>query len=856
MKKLLVKTLLLMMSTSLGAQMMRDDIGLSDPFVLADPVSKAYYMTGTAGDVFKSTDLEVWTKLPWVINTTGIDWIGANHTVPSPGLIWAPELYYKDGAYYDVVTFTNPNSKTEGTNFVRRSIHILKSNKPQGPFSKITGGDDIYLPASKMALDGSIWEEDGRLYLVYCYEWMQAGDGAIEYIELKSDLTGTIGTEITICRASNGRAWNTDAVTDGPFLFRTQTGRLGMIWTSWRSGVYVQGVSYSDNGKLNGNWTHSTTPVTPDNHGHGMLFRTFDGQLLMSIHSNRNIDLNKQQFERHPALFIVDDSGDELQVVMQYRHKYSLTSPSEVVVLNPNFDYSTSKWTCTTDAVNKGIASNQNGAITGKFYESWDSRSFIGEISQQLKVPNGIYRFTAAAFRSALISGASDDNSAVRLFANENECDITSATPNNYAVTVHVTNGTLRFGIRSTKTKYMWMGIDNVRIKYYGTEPVTEEQIKNVENGGDAIYLMNSLTQKYLNSGLSWGTQAVLNLHPLDLYFVELINGKHLIDTRIGNDGGNHYAGTNGYMDSQMAPFYIDMKDSVTCTLSTNGTHYWGAITGSDVIQTNLTSSASKAAQWVIKKRSDLLADFSQATFQAPVDATFLVKGANFGRNDTRIGANWSGTYQLGGLVTNQCAQAPSNAYNISQTITGIPNGVYELRAQGFYRHGTATVSADYRSRSTEQLLSYLYANNETTPIKSIFDHANNSAIPIQTSDNTTLGNIPATLEAASSAFTAGLYTNKLLVEVTDGILKLGIKKNTGDIPVGNWTVFDNFELYYLDSETLSGIENISTSQPVIRKGIYDLNGRKVSDSETNPHSLKRGIYIVNGQKKMLSGDN
>ena len=39
-------------------------------------------------------------------------------------------------------------------------------------------------------------------------------------------------------------------VTDGPYLFRTGTGRLGMIWTSWIYNVYTQGVAYSESGTL------------------------------------------------------------------------------------------------------------------------------------------------------------------------------------------------------------------------------------------------------------------------------------------------------------------------------------------------------------------------------------------------------------------------------------------------------------------------------------------------------------------------------------------------------------------------------------------------------------------------------
>lgn len=829
-----------------NAQTLRSDISLSDPAIMADPVSKYYYMTGTAGDIFKSKDLETWTTLPWAINTNGIEWIGKSHTAPSPGQIWAPELYYKNEAYYDVVTFTNPNAKTEGTNHSRRSIHILKSDKPEGPYKQIEGGDALYLPATKMAIDGSIWEEDGKLYLIYCYEWVQAGDGAIEYIELKPDLTGTVGESRHICRASDGRAWNTDAVTDGCFMFRTQTGRLGMIWTGWRSGVYVQGVSYSDNGKLSGKWSHSKCPITPDNHGHGMLFRTFDGQLLMSIHSNRNIDLAAQHFERHPELFVVDDSGDELRVVMQYKKEYSLTSPANVMVLNAGFDYSTTAWTNSTDAMNRKIASNQSGAITGNFYESWDAESFTGEIYQELKVPNGTYRFTAATFRNGLIGGAKDDDTAVQLFANQNTCNITTTSPAEYSVTVFVTDGKLRIGLRSNKKNYKWMGIDNVRVKYYGTEALKPEIIDDYENGGDAVYFRNSMTGTYLSGGKSWGTQAILSPHPFDFYLVELPNGRIAIDSKLRNGGGNHYAGSNGYLDSGLTEFRLIQRDSVNWAIYCNS-KYWGANNGSDIVNTNMTSSLSSAARWHMLKKSDLLADFTNATAENPADATFLIKGQNFGRNDTRIAANWYGAYETGGDATNQCLQPTEAKFDIYQTLTGIPNGIYELHAQGFFRYSSATVASTYRENGNERLQAMLYANDVSAPLMSIFEHANHTSIPSSESATTKSGTIPSTMNAASAMFSAGLYRNKLLVEVTDGTLRIGVNKTTTS-PTSSWTVFDNFELYYLGTEMPSAIESINTEKTHnATEGIYDLTGRKLSGM---PRS--KGIYIINGQKHLI----
>ena len=62
---------------------------------------------------------------------------------------------------------------------------------------------------------------------------------------------------------------------------------------------------------LDGPWIQEEKPITPPNFGHSMLFRTFDGQLLMSVHSHRN---ENGRFIRYPKLFKVDDSGDKIVV--------------------------------------------------------------------------------------------------------------------------------------------------------------------------------------------------------------------------------------------------------------------------------------------------------------------------------------------------------------------------------------------------------------------------------------------------------------------------------------------------------------------------------------------------------------
>lgn len=297
-----------------------DSIVLSDPCILPDHATMTYYMTGTGGKLWKSKDLRYWDGPYTVAETDPASWMG-----PKP-MIWAAELHQYKGKYYYFATFTNPDVKIgtfRGNEIERRACHVLVSDKAEGPYRPME--DKTYLPAEKPTLDGTLWvDTDGKPYMVYCYEWLQTWDGTIEKIELKPDLSGSTGEGQLLFRASDS-PWSREVidgdtvaskVTDGPYLFRTQTGRLGMIWTSWIYDVYTQGVAYSESGTLDGPWVQEKQPITPPNFGHGMLFRTFDGQLLMSVHSHKDIN---SHFHRVPHLFKVDDSGDKIVVEEEYR---------------------------------------------------------------------------------------------------------------------------------------------------------------------------------------------------------------------------------------------------------------------------------------------------------------------------------------------------------------------------------------------------------------------------------------------------------------------------------------------------------------------------------------------------------
>lgn len=296
----------------------RDSIFMSDPAILADESTGMYYMTGTGGMLWKSIDLEYWTGPYVVAEPDTASWMGERPQ------IWAAELHKYCDKYYYFATFTNNSTiihkNSEGVDVPRRASHILVSENPEGPYRPISDKD--YLPDNRPTLDGTFWvEPNGDPYMVFCGEWLYDNNGTMEAVRLLPDLSGSKGDPILLFKASDS-PWSRDdnqegiirpnRVTDGPWLFKTGSGRLGMIWTSWVNTDYTMGVAYSESGKIEGPWIHDPEPVMPPNFGHGMIFKDFNGRTLLSLHSHENTN---GRYVRRPTLWEIDLSGDKLRVI-------------------------------------------------------------------------------------------------------------------------------------------------------------------------------------------------------------------------------------------------------------------------------------------------------------------------------------------------------------------------------------------------------------------------------------------------------------------------------------------------------------------------------------------------------------
>lgn len=169
------------------------------------------------------------------------------------------------------------------------------------------------------------------------------------------------------------------------------------------------------------------------------------------------------------------------------------------LVKNQNFDFTKSDWTCTTGAQNQALASNKSGAITGRFLENWNPGAFTGKIYQRIEnVPNGTYELSMAAFASTINEG--QNNAAV--YANGKKTYLTSTDPILYSVKVFVEDNTLEIGLEQYEAVANWVGVDNISLKYFGAEDVSE-----VLNTGEvtADYIVNPSFETGTGAGWTYG---------------------------------------------------------------------------------------------------------------------------------------------------------------------------------------------------------------------------------------------------------------------------------------------------------------------------------------------------------------
>lgn len=282
--------------------MKRSDINIRDPFILLS--DGKYYMYGTRGheawtersngfDVYVSEDLENWSDPIEVFSPDENFWAHKN--------FWAPEVHFYKGKYYMFASFIS-DTRLRGT-------QILVADNPQGPF--VPHSDSPVTPEEWQCLDGTLLIDNGKPYIVFCHEWVQVKDGEMWALQLSDDLKSPVGEPIYLFKASTPVWANKERetfITDGPFMYKTESGKLLMIWSSFCNNEYCQAIAYSSNGHIDGEWQHQEKLLFEKDGGHGMIFKTKENELKLVLHSP-----NENSKER-PVFFNIKEENDTLVI--------------------------------------------------------------------------------------------------------------------------------------------------------------------------------------------------------------------------------------------------------------------------------------------------------------------------------------------------------------------------------------------------------------------------------------------------------------------------------------------------------------------------------------------------------------
>ncbi len=285
-----------------------EDIFIRDPCILV--YGNKYFMYGTGAATkagygcYVSEDLENWAG---PVNVFEAD---TAENFDGIGDYWAPECYYYEGSFYIFATY-----KSGATN--HRGVSIMRSESPLGPFTEITDGH--ITPHEWDAIDGTLYiDKNNEPWMIFVHEWtsMPDGVGDMSYAKLSEDLTQFTSEPVRMFKADEP-FWTFNNVTDGPCPYRTKDGSLIMLWSNTiPTSGYAVGIARSENGEIDGKWKHDLTPLYTEGKyhsldgGHGMIFETLDGRLMLSIHSPNSSD----KVMTHAIFLELEDTGSTVRI--------------------------------------------------------------------------------------------------------------------------------------------------------------------------------------------------------------------------------------------------------------------------------------------------------------------------------------------------------------------------------------------------------------------------------------------------------------------------------------------------------------------------------------------------------------
>ncbi len=281
-----------------------DTMDIKNPFVVYDRRSDSYYMVGDGGYMWTSDDMKLWNGPYNVVCVDNDSWPGNVDTVV------APEIAEYKGKYYYTASFVGDTI----------SCIALVADSITGPYRVI---DTEYYPLDldDVAYTPTICTDEQNLgYMIYANNTAKNNEPTLEIIRFGKDFSYRLGEPYAMLKASTVEWQGTarPSKLESPFLFVTETGLGGLLFTANMGDESVVGVAYTAMTMghwLNGPWVVETEPLMRGNVGGASLFTDYDGTLVMTVHKDTVINGVKKFV---PQFVKMDSQFDKLKKIGYY----------------------------------------------------------------------------------------------------------------------------------------------------------------------------------------------------------------------------------------------------------------------------------------------------------------------------------------------------------------------------------------------------------------------------------------------------------------------------------------------------------------------------------------------------------
>ncbi|MCR4921624.1 MAG: LamG domain-containing protein [Bacteroidaceae bacterium] len=287
--------------------------------------------------------------------------------------------------------------------------------------------------------------------------------------------------------------------------------------------------------------------------------------------------------------------------------------------------------------------------------------------------------------------------------------------------------------------------------------------------------------------------------------------------------------------------------DSEECETYPNGSYYY-------IIESKKLTNEEVTAE--IAFANELLDKAIRNGYKSGDEITNLMVNANLAETPNFTGWEYEksgSTFTTGGVKSVMpTAEAWNATFDMKQTLTGLANGIYELRVNAAFRpahninstnvaaFAYANENETYVATESEDVVSFDEAQDSVNCY--ITEGASNTDYEYFDDVNGTSGYVPYGPVSCSFAFNAGRYENIIVANVTDGTLTVGLRL-PGTGCAEDWLGFGNFRLFYQgelnDENALGALQRTLEGMAARAQTQIDYMGDSGSDYKAMPQFSK-----------------